>query len=146
MGGRGAGHIEAAFEVYLDHGVEVFFGHLVKDTVAKIAGVVHYAIDSPIEIKRLLDDALSRVPFSDTVGIGGCRATESKDFIHGQLSWALADSAAVDRNSQIVNDYLGALSSRLQGNTFAHTVAGASNNDDFTFQKTCHLFAPLFFV
>jgi len=59
-----ARHIPAAFQVHRNHCVEIFLGHLVKDDITEIAGVVHHAVDPAVQIQGLLHDLLRRWPIA----------------------------------------------------------------------------------
>ena len=137
---RGARHVETALEVNLDHRIEILLRHLVEDAVAQVAGVVDDAIDSAIQVERILDDRLGRLPHGHTVGVGGRRATERADFVHRLLGRPGIAASAVDGHTQVIHDDLRALARGLDRDPLAHASACAGDHDDFSFQQTLHVF------
>src|SRR5262249_27895085 len=96
QGRRRTDGAEVALQVYSDHRVPLFLGHVEDHAVAQDAGAVHQNVELPEGIDRRLDQTLSAFDGGDVVGIGYGLAAGLLDFLHDLLGRSFVRPFTVD--------------------------------------------------
>jgi hypothetical protein len=116
--------------VHLDDDVEVLGRHREHHPVAQDAGVVHEHVELAEAVDRRLDDVLGAVEVGDRVvarnRLAAARLDDVDDLVRGPLVGAVAR----DRDTEVVDDDLGAVIREQDRLAAADAVAGTRDDRD----------------
>src|SRR5262249_1940002 len=140
QGRRRTDGAEVALQVYSDHRVPLFLGHVEDHAVAQDAGAVHQNVELPEGIDRRLDQTLSAFDGGDVVGIGYGLAAGLLDFLPDLLGRSFVRPFTVDAGAEVVDHDLGPFLRHQQRDTAPDPPARAGNGRNFAVEFTHILF------
>ena len=137
---RGAGDVERAREMHVDHRVPVILGHLVEDHVAQDAGVVHHAVDPAIGVQRALHDALGGIPGGHALGVDHRLPAALLDDRLGLFRRGGGTAIARDGHTDIVDDHLGAFAGHHERDLAPDAATRTRDHHNLAFDDPGHCF------
>ena len=120
--------------MHCQHRVELLLGHLVKQPVAQVAGIVDHGVNAPERIERRLHDFVRAVPGGDVVSARNGLSAERLDLgdhLVGDCALAFAGEA----DAEVVDDNRRARARQFQRHASAHAASGAGDDSDLAFHN-----------
>jgi hypothetical protein len=130
---------KGAFEMHIDDGIPLVFGHVRQHPVAQNAGIVHQNMQHAKVLDGLVHHVGGTIPTRDIISIGNCLATHRLDLGDNLLCCCQVATLAVSGASHIVDYDLGALASELDRVTTSDPTACAGH-DDYLVVTDSHVF------
>ena len=134
----GAGDIEGAIQMHLDHRVPFLDRHVVEHAVAQDAGVVHHHVDAAEIVDRVLHHLLGVFPACHAAGVGdrAAGAVRLGDLGNDALRRAGIAALTGHRAADVVDHDLGAVGGQFQRRGAPDPAAGPRDDRDFPIKHT----------